>query len=315
MATPNISKVVFVGNVPYFMGEEQLIDVFKNVGDVVRFRLVFDRETGKPQGYGFCEFADHKTALSAARNLNETDMVDMSAPLDPNLVLEAHGLQMIPKASMQKLPTGETVPPRVSALDIISQTLASIPPNQLMEILAQFKAFVITHPDQAKALLVKHPQFSYALFQSLILTKIVNFALLERILAFSDRPRGPAGLPTPVHATPQARQPTLTPLPHLQQYLSPQSTGYSLAFPPQQSKVYPCTSPVRLTQPYYHFPARGPALAAPKGPETADKDHGLQATLMHVLSLTPDQINCLSAKDCIAIMALQNQLMGQLGAP
>lgn len=54
----------------------------------VPFRLVFDRETGKPKGYGFCEFAgpsafaprshlitrnlrsDHETALSAVRNLN-----------------------------------------------------------------------------------------------------------------------------------------------------------------------------------------------------------------------------------------------------
>ncbi len=63
------------------MGEEQLIEVFKSVGQVVGFRycrlalpcvlstvistqtafcpfrLVFDRDTGKPKGYGFCEFA------------------------------------------------------------------------------------------------------------------------------------------------------------------------------------------------------------------------------------------------------------------
>lgn len=37
--------------------QDQLIDVFKPVGQVVGFRLVFDRETGKPRGYGFCEFA------------------------------------------------------------------------------------------------------------------------------------------------------------------------------------------------------------------------------------------------------------------
>lgn len=69
-----MSKVVFVGNVPYNMGEEQLIDVFKSVGQVVGFRLVFDRETGKPRGYGFCEFADHETAASAVRNLNNADV-------------------------------------------------------------------------------------------------------------------------------------------------------------------------------------------------------------------------------------------------
>lgn len=34
------------------------------------YRLVFDRETGKPKGYGFCEYKDQETALSAMRNLN-----------------------------------------------------------------------------------------------------------------------------------------------------------------------------------------------------------------------------------------------------
>lgn len=32
--------------------------------------MVFDRETGKPKGYGFCEYKDQETALSAMRNLN-----------------------------------------------------------------------------------------------------------------------------------------------------------------------------------------------------------------------------------------------------
>lgn len=34
------------------------------------FRLVYDRETGKPKGYGFCEYKDQETAMSAMRNLN-----------------------------------------------------------------------------------------------------------------------------------------------------------------------------------------------------------------------------------------------------
>lgn len=37
---------------------------------IFAFRLVYDRETGKPKGYGFCEYQDQETALSAMRNLN-----------------------------------------------------------------------------------------------------------------------------------------------------------------------------------------------------------------------------------------------------
>jgi cleavage stimulation factor subunit 2 len=44
------------------------------VGPVVSFRLVFEKETGKPKGFGFCTFADSETAASAVRNLNGRDI-------------------------------------------------------------------------------------------------------------------------------------------------------------------------------------------------------------------------------------------------
>ncbi|XP_022727931.1 cleavage stimulating factor 64-like [Durio zibethinus] len=62
-------RCVFVGNIPYDATEEQLIEICRDVGPVVSFRLVIDRETGKPKGYGFCEYKDEETALSARRNL------------------------------------------------------------------------------------------------------------------------------------------------------------------------------------------------------------------------------------------------------
>ncbi|EFJ10810.1 hypothetical protein SELMODRAFT_8465, partial [Selaginella moellendorffii] len=65
---------VAVGNIPYDATEEQLIQICEEVGPVVSFRLVTDRETGKPKGYGFCEFRDEETALSARRNLSGYDL-------------------------------------------------------------------------------------------------------------------------------------------------------------------------------------------------------------------------------------------------
>ncbi|KAE8715317.1 Cleavage stimulating factor 64 [Hibiscus syriacus] len=68
MAAPQ-HRCVFVGNIPYDATEEQLIEICREVGPVVSFRLVIDRETGQPKGYGFCEYMDEETALSARRNL------------------------------------------------------------------------------------------------------------------------------------------------------------------------------------------------------------------------------------------------------
>ncbi|KAG8491053.1 hypothetical protein CXB51_014196 [Gossypium anomalum] len=64
-----VSFLVSVGNIPYDATEEQLIEICREVGPVVSFRLVIDRETGKPKGYGFCEYKNEETALSARRNL------------------------------------------------------------------------------------------------------------------------------------------------------------------------------------------------------------------------------------------------------
>ncbi|CAN1239697.1 Cleavage stimulating factor 64 [Linum grandiflorum] len=69
MAASSQHRCVFVGNIPYDVTEEQLIEICREVGPVVSFRLVTDRETGKPKGYGFCEYKDEETALSARRNL------------------------------------------------------------------------------------------------------------------------------------------------------------------------------------------------------------------------------------------------------
>nr|AIE39013.1 cleavage stimulating factor-like 1 [Echinochloa crus-galli] len=63
------NRCVFVGNIPYDATEEQLVQICEEVGPVVSFRLVIDKETGKPKGYGFCEYMDEETALSARRNL------------------------------------------------------------------------------------------------------------------------------------------------------------------------------------------------------------------------------------------------------
>ncbi|KAI3912037.1 hypothetical protein MKW98_007564 [Papaver atlanticum] len=68
-ASNSKQRSVFVGNIPYDTTEEQLVQICEEVGPVASFRLVVDRETGKPKGFGFCEYKDEETALSARRNL------------------------------------------------------------------------------------------------------------------------------------------------------------------------------------------------------------------------------------------------------
>jgi len=50
-------RSVFVGNIPHGTTEDQMKEIFSVIGPVLSFRIVFDRETGNPKGYGFAEYA------------------------------------------------------------------------------------------------------------------------------------------------------------------------------------------------------------------------------------------------------------------
>jgi len=63
-------RSVFVGNIAYKASEDDLTNLFSQAGQVLSFRLIADRETGRPKGYGFCEFADAAGANAALHQLN-----------------------------------------------------------------------------------------------------------------------------------------------------------------------------------------------------------------------------------------------------
>lgn len=67
-------KSVFVGNIAYSASEQELTHLLSQVGQVVHFKYIHDRETGRPKGYGFCEYMDQQTAENAVRHLNGADL-------------------------------------------------------------------------------------------------------------------------------------------------------------------------------------------------------------------------------------------------
>ena len=68
-------RVVFIGNIPYGVSEEQICDIFGRIGSVLNFRLVYDKETGKPKGFGFLEYPDVDQAAAAVRETHSPWMV------------------------------------------------------------------------------------------------------------------------------------------------------------------------------------------------------------------------------------------------
>uniref|UniRef100_A0A915DI30 RRM domain-containing protein n=1 Tax=Ditylenchus dipsaci TaxID=166011 RepID=A0A915DI30_9BILA len=64
---------VYVGNLPYNVSENDLGNFFSTAGQVTNVRIVIDRETNRPKGFGFCEFADQQGAQNAVTNFNGVD--------------------------------------------------------------------------------------------------------------------------------------------------------------------------------------------------------------------------------------------------
>lgn len=68
------ASTIFVGNLSYDLTDKDVTEFFGQVGPVKTVRIVTERETGKPRGFGFVEFFDIATADSAIRNLSGLEL-------------------------------------------------------------------------------------------------------------------------------------------------------------------------------------------------------------------------------------------------
>ena len=49
---------IYVGNLPWSAGDQELEDLFSQFGNVQSARCILDRETGRSRGFGFVEMDD-----------------------------------------------------------------------------------------------------------------------------------------------------------------------------------------------------------------------------------------------------------------
>ncbi|KAJ6474063.1 hypothetical protein C8R47DRAFT_1294458, partial [Mycena vitilis] len=183
-------------------------------------RLVFDRDTRKPKGYGFCASAcrNRETAASAVRNLKNTDvggrplrihLVDSDpfvegkttvreelrvmdggalGPSEPRSQWRTENRRSeqsegIRSDILAAAPPGKPLEPGKRAQEAITFAIAQgMTESQLIEAIAQMKAFVITHPRDAQQLLSHHPQLAYAVVIGLITSNIIPPYMLTQML-------------------------------------------------------------------------------------------------------------------------------------
>jgi cleavage stimulation factor subunit 2 len=146
--------VVWVGNINYDVTEQMLIQEFSKCGKVKSFRIVQDNQTGKPKGFGFCEFEDPECAHAAIRLLNLKDFKGRTLKVD----FQEHdgSREERTKAGPRDLTAQDDI-------ELISKSVGQLAHQQKVELLAQMKIFAQQHPLHARQLLIQNPQLAHAL--------------------------------------------------------------------------------------------------------------------------------------------------------
>ncbi len=73
---------LYVGNLAYAVTNEDLMELFGQVGTVEKAVVVTDKFSGQSRGFGFVEMADQDGATKAIETLNETDLKGRRIKID-----------------------------------------------------------------------------------------------------------------------------------------------------------------------------------------------------------------------------------------
>ena len=69
-----MGRRLYVGNLPYKATDDDLMALFKSVGDVASARVMRDMATGRARGFGFVEMTTDEAAQKAIENLHQHEM-------------------------------------------------------------------------------------------------------------------------------------------------------------------------------------------------------------------------------------------------
>ena len=65
---------IYVGNLPFNLGEEDLKEIFEEYGEVATAKIINDKITGRSKGFGFVEMENDDEATNAIKELNNAEV-------------------------------------------------------------------------------------------------------------------------------------------------------------------------------------------------------------------------------------------------
>jgi RNA recognition motif-containing protein len=65
---------VYVGNLPFSVGQEKLQELFAAFGEVEEAVVISDKFSGRSKGFGFVTFKDDESAKKAIEEMNDKEV-------------------------------------------------------------------------------------------------------------------------------------------------------------------------------------------------------------------------------------------------
>ncbi len=65
---------IYVGNLPFNLGEEDLKEIFEEYGEVTNTKIISDKFSGRSKGFGFVEMGSDAEANNAIKELNNAEI-------------------------------------------------------------------------------------------------------------------------------------------------------------------------------------------------------------------------------------------------
>lgn len=80
---------VYVGNLPFTVDRDKLMELFKSYGEVEEAVVISDKFSGRSKGFGFVTFKEDEAANKAIAEMNEKEVegrnlkVNEARPMEP----------------------------------------------------------------------------------------------------------------------------------------------------------------------------------------------------------------------------------------